>query len=115
MLADKTLLSVTLAATFASGCFVGLAARGGKGGAGVPPNDPAVIYAPQLEALEAEGYDEAEMAKARQVYAELYKGYEYWWNAFLDTHRANTDIIDKKFEKARDALQAEHKARVGAK
>lgn len=116
MLASKTLLTVTLAATFVSGSFVGFAARGAKsGGGGAPPTDPNVVYAAQLSELESKGYDESEMAEARRMYAEYWTGIDYWWRTFLDVHRANTDVLDNKFEKARAALEAKHKARIGAK
>ena len=115
MLADKTLLSVTLAATFASGMFVGVAAKGASRGAGAPPMSPDVIYAPQLADLAARGYDEAEMAEARQAHADYLKGYQTWWEAFLDAHRANTDLIDSKLDKRLAALEARHQERTRAK
>lgn len=114
MLADKTLLSVTLAAAFASGTFVGFAARGGAR-AGVPPHDAAAIYAPQLTELKIEGYDDAEMTEAGQVYADYLKGYETWWNAFLDVNRAPLDKIEETREKRLAALAAKHVERTRAK
>ena len=115
MLADKTLLSVTLAAAFASGTFVGFAAKGSNRGAGAPPMSPDVIYAPQLAEFEAKGYDESEMAEARQAHADYLKGYQTWWEAFLDAHRANTDLIDAKLDKRLAALEARHLVRTRAK
>ena len=115
MLADKTLLSVTLAAAFSSGMFVGFAAKAPARGPGAPPMSADVIYAPQLAELEAKGYDEAEMAEARQAHADYLKGYQTWWDAFLDTHRANTDLIDAKLDKRLTALEARHLERTRAK
>ncbi len=115
MLADRTLLSVTLAATFASGLAVGVAVKGAGRAAGVPPTDAAAIYAPQLAELQSQGYDDAEMAEARGAYSDYMKGYKYWWNAFLDAHRQNTDVLDAKLEKRLAALAAKHAERTGAK
>jgi hypothetical protein len=115
MLADKTLLSVTLAATFASGVFTGFAAKGAARGAGVPSTDPAAVYAPQLADLQTQGYDGAEMTEARQAYSDYLKGYQTWWNAFLDAHRQNTDVLDVKLEKRLAALAAKHVERTGPK
>ena len=86
MLADKTLLSMTLAATFASGMLTGFAAKGAGRSTGAPPTDPAAIYAPQLADLQSQGYDAGEMTEARQAYADYLKGYQYWWNQFLDVN-----------------------------
>lgn len=116
MLADKTLLSVTLAATFTSGMFVGYAVKGARRGpAGVPPTDPAVIYAPQLDALAARGYDDAELTEAKQVYAEYLKGYGKWVNEFIDMKPELFDQIDHKKDKRLAELDERHLARVGAK
>jgi len=114
MLADKTLLSVTLAATFTSGLVAGLAVKNRRA-VGAPPTDPTVLYAPQLEELAARGYDDAELTEARGVYAEYLKGYQTWWNKTLDTYRANFDQIDEKKDKKLADLDARHGARVGAK
>lgn len=114
MLADKTLLSVTLAATFTSGMFVGYAVKDTHR-AGAPPTDPAVIYAPQLAALAARGYDDTEMAEARGVYAEYLKGYAKWVNEFIDMRREVFDQIDEKKDKRLADLEARHLARKGAK
>ena len=114
MLADKTLLSVTLATTFVSGAFVGFAAKG-AGAAGVPPRDAAAIYAPQLAELAGRGYDENEMSEARVAYTAYLKDYEYWWNSFLDTHHASLDGVDKNLTDRLAALAARHAARSGAK
>src|SRR5262245_27266157 len=116
MLADKTLLSVTLAATFTSGMFVGYAVKAGpRGAAGVPPTDPSVIYAPQLGELAARGYDDAELAEAKVVYADYLKGYDKWVNEFIDMRREVFDQIDVKKDKRLAELEARHRARVGAK
>lgn len=115
MLADKTLLSMTLAATFASGVLTGFAAKGADHGAGAPPTDANAIYAPQLTELQSQGYDATEMTEARQAYSDYLKGYQYWWNQFLDAHRPATDGIDEKLEKRLAALSAKHVERTGPK
>ena len=115
MLADKTLLSVTLAATFSSGMFVGYAVKGTRTGPGAPPTDASVIYAPQLEALAAEGYDDAELAEARGAYADYLKNYGKWVNEFIDLHRGNFDTIDKKLDDRLGDLAARHRARRGTR
>jgi hypothetical protein len=112
MLADKTLLSVTLAATFATGLFVGGALRS-RPRAGAPPIDAQTIYAPQLAAFEAKGYDAAEMDEARSAYTEYLDRYQGWWNEFLDLHRDNLDIADRGLEQRLAALAQAHAARKG--
>jgi len=111
MLANRTLLSVTLAATFASGTFVGLAVNGQSHKAGVPPTDADAVYAPQLHELEVLGYDSAEMTDAREAYAEYLKGYGYWWTEFLDAHEKNLTQVDLKLEKRLAAVEARFRAR----
>jgi hypothetical protein len=113
MLADKTLLSVTLATTFASGAFVGYAAKGQVHG--LPPADASAIYAPQLEELELRGYDPTEMVEARQAYDEYLKGCNYWWDEFLAAHQANIDVLNAKFDRHLAALDAKFRGRTGAK
>ena len=115
MLADRTLLSVTLAATFASGVVTGFAAKGAARSTGAPPTDAAAIYAPQLEELQSSGYDASEMTEARQAYSDYLKGYQHWWNEFLEVNQKNCDLIEKKLEKRLDALAAKHRERTGAK
>lgn len=115
MLADKTLLSVTLAATFASGVGVGFAAKAPAPNSGFPPLTVSAIYGSRLAALSDEGYDDAEVAEARQAYTDYLKSYDLWWGEFLDLYRANTDIVDKKLEKRLEDLAARHRERTGAK
>ena len=116
MLANKALLSVTLAATFGSGMVVGVAAGRGVGrGAGVPPSDPLVIYAPQLDELAAKGYDAGEMKDARQAYADYFTAYQYQWNQFLDMEEKNLRGIDEKWAKRLEDIERRHAARTGAK
>ncbi len=112
MLADKTLLSVTLAATFTSGMFVGYAVKDTRR---APAADPAVIYAPQLAELAARGYDDAELAEARVVYTEYLGGYTKWWNVCLDTYRLNLDQVDAKKDKRLAELEARHAEKHRAK
>ena len=114
MLADKTLLSVTLAAAFASGTFVGYAAKG-SGRTGPAPYDAAAVYAPQLERLQAQGYDATEMEQAGQAYADYLKSYQYWWNEFLGSVDKNLRDVDAKLEKRLAALEAAHRPSAGPK
>lgn len=115
MLADKTLLSVTLAATFTSGIFVGYAVKDAHRAPGAPPTDPAVIYAPQLAELAARGYDDAELAEARAAYSDYLKGYAKWVNEFIDMRRETFDQIDVKKDKRLAELEARHRARRDAR
>jgi hypothetical protein len=115
MLADKTLLSVTLAATFVSGSFVGYAAGKGPARMNQPVVDAATVYAPQLEELRLKGYDEAEMTEARQTYTTYFNGYAYWWGQFLDGHKANVDDIEDKREKRLETLELKFRERTGSK
>src|SRR5262245_59384588 len=115
MLADKTLLSMTLAVTFTSGLAVGFAAKSARPARRGSSTDPAVVCAPELQELKDKGYDDAEMAEAKQSYADWLKGYEYWWTEFLDNQRKNLDIHDKKLDKRLDALAARHAQRAGPK
>ncbi len=115
MLADKTLLSMTLAVTFTSGLAVGYAANGARPVAAVFSTDAAVVCAPQLQGLKDKGYDAAEMAEAKESYDVWLKGYERWWTEFLDMQSKNLDLHDKKLEKRLDALAARHAERAGAK
>jgi hypothetical protein len=115
MLADKTLLSMTLAVTFTSGLAVGFAAKSGRPAMTGIPTDPAVIYAPFLNDLKTRGYDDAEMAEALKCYADYHKGYSYWWTQFLDVQTKNLDVVDDKFHKRLDALAKRHAERAGTK
>jgi hypothetical protein len=114
MLADKTLLSMTLAVTFSSGLAVGFAAKGARPARGGYSTDPAVVCAPELQAHAAKGYDAAELAEAKQCYADYLNGYATWWNEFLDTYSKNLDLHDQKLEKRLAALAERHAER-GAK
>ena len=115
MLADKTLLSVTLAATFTSGIFVGYAVKDARRSAGAFPTDPAVLYAPQLEELAARGYDDSELAEARGAYGDWLKRYQVWWNKFLDQYHSNLDQADAQKDKRLAELEARHRAGKGAR
>jgi hypothetical protein len=115
MLADKTLLSMTLAVTFTSGLAVGFAAKGAHPARRGSSTDPAVVCAPELQALKDKGYDDAEMAEAKQSYADWLKSYEGMWTDFLDTFSKNLDIHDKKLDKRLEALAARHAQKAGPK
>ena len=111
MLADKTLLSMTLAVTFTSGLAVGFAAKGARPARGGFSSDPAVVCAPELQELKDKGYDDAELAEARQCYADYLNGYANWWTEFLDTYSKNLDLHDQKLQKRLEALAARHEGR----
>ena len=115
MLADKTLLSVTLAVTFTSGLAAGFAAGRGRPAPYVHSTDPAVVCAPQLRELEAKGYDAAEMAEAKQSYADYLKGYDYWWTSFLDVNSKSLDQLEGKLDRRLAALAKRHAERGGPK
>lgn len=111
MLADRTLLSVTLAATFAAGGAAGWAA--GSFGAAVPvvPTSAEQVYAPQLRALRDGGYEESDMRDAVRIHQQYLDGYQQWWKAFLDAHAANLDVVDRRFETELKSLDDRVKAR----
>jgi hypothetical protein len=115
MLADKTLLSMTLAVTFTSGLAVGFAAHGAQPARRGFSTDPAVVCAPELKELKDKGYDDGEMAEAKESYAVWLQGYERWWTEFLDVQSKNLDLHDKKLEKRLDALSKRHAERAGTK
>jgi len=115
MLADKTLLSMTLAVTFTSGLAVGFAAKGAQPARRGFSTDPAVVCAPELKDLKEKGYDDAEMTEAKQSYADWLAGYERMWNDFLDTFSKNLDIHDAKLDKRLEALSKRHAERAGTK
>jgi hypothetical protein len=111
MLADKTLLSVTLAVTFTSGLAVGFAAKKARPAAPADWKNTDVVCAKQLRDLEGAGYDASELAEAKQAYSDCLKGYDYWWTNFLDMESKNLDLLDAKLEKRLAALAAKHAER----
>ncbi len=111
MLADKTLLSITLAVTFTSGMAVGFAAKGSRPAFVTHSTDPSVVCARELHELEAKGYDAAEMTEATRCYADYLKGYDYWWTNFLDMESKNLDVLDGRLDKRLQALAAKHAER----
>lgn len=110
MLADKTLLSVTLAATFVSGSFVGAAVQKATGAPPAQPRDAASIYATQLAQLRDQGYGGEEIAEAHRAYEKHLKGYEYWWNQYLEANPKVFDKLDDDLERQLAAIEARHQA-----
>jgi hypothetical protein len=115
MLASKAVLSAAIGATFASGALVGYAVHGTRDMKTGLSTDPNVIYAPYIEKLEAQGYDAAEMAEVRRIYADYHEGYDRWWREFLDKYAPNLDTVETKREKALEALEKKHRERAGTK
>jgi hypothetical protein len=115
MLADRTLLATTLLVTFASGSLVGYTAHTSRAPGAQQWRDPEVIYSRDLARLRDQGYGPAEMAEATQAYAEYFRGYESFWNAFLDTYRSNFDQIDAKLRRRIEKVDAEFRKRTDAK
>ena len=113
MPADKTLLSVTLAATFAAGCFSGYAARDQRTEAPFQPKSAKYVYAKTFAELRTRGYDEQELADAVRIHQAYLDAYGTWWNEFLDAHRDNFAAVDAGFERERDALEARFQSRRG--
>jgi hypothetical protein len=112
MLASKTVLAVTLAATFGSGMVVGRTMQPRIRG-GAPPITAPEIYAPQMADLQRKGYDDAEMKEALAAYTDYLDGYQRWWNEFLNLHTKNLDLVDRKLEERLDALAKAHASRTG--
>jgi hypothetical protein len=99
MLADKTLLSVTLAATFVAGTLTGYTARSLRPEPPFQPGRAEHVYARQLAELRGNGWTDDEIAAARTLYQEYLDDYGTWWTQFLETHQRNLDAVDSRFEK----------------
>ena len=113
MLADRTLLGLTLATTFAAGGMAGWAARNQRIDAPYRPTKAAHVYAVQLRALAEKGYDEQEVADAEKIHQQYLDSYQHWWQMFLDAHAANLDVVDRKFEERLAELDVRFRARTG--
>lgn len=113
MLADRTLLGVTLSATFAAGLLSGWAARDRRPQAPYLPTNAEHVYAKDLRALADRGYDDAEMLEALRVHQQYLDAYQQWWRAFLDAHAANLDEVDRRFDLALADLKRRHDERTG--
>lgn len=114
MLTDRTLLGVTLAATFAAGGVSGWAARDARSAARVNPTVAAQVYAPQIQALKERGYDAAELREALAIHQQYLDAYQTWWKAFLDAHASNLDQVDLTFERKLEGLEQQFRLRTGA-
>lgn len=115
MLADRTLLGVTLAATFAAGGMSGWALREHRADQRFNPAVAAQVYAPQLRTLKDRGYDESEMKDALTIHQQYLDDYRTWWKAFLDAHAANLDQVDRTFETKLEGLEQQFRTRTGAR
>jgi uncharacterized membrane protein len=113
MLADRTLLAVTLVATFTAGSLTGWAARDRRAQAPYLPTAAEHVYAADLRALRDKGYDDAEMKEALRVHQQYLDAYQQWWRAFLDAHASNLDEVDRRFEAALGELKTRHDERAG--
>lgn len=112
MLADRTLLTVTLAATFAAGGTAGWAAHARRADVPVVPTSAEHVYAPQLRTLrEEKGFSDEEIAEATRLHQQYLDSYQQWWKAFLEAHAANLDVVDRKFELDLKALERRVEAR----
>lgn len=111
MLADRTLLAVTLATTFVAGGVTGWATRDLRPDPPFRPRSAEHVYAPRLRQLRERGFDETEMRQAVQVHQAYLDAYDKWWQAFLDAHQANLDQVDRRFDEQMEALEARFRAR----
>ncbi|MCE9635911.1 MAG: hypothetical protein K8T90_09415 [Planctomycetes bacterium] len=114
MLADRTLLGVTLVATFAAGGMSGWAARDHRSGANFNPTVAAQVYAPRIRELKDRGYDENELKEALTIHQQYLDAYQNWWKAFLDAHSANLDQVDRTFETRLSGLEQQFRLRTRA-
>lgn len=113
MNAQRSLLGLTLATTFAAGCMSGWSARDLRAEPPFRPTKASSVYAAQLRALGAKGYDTAELAEAEKIHQQYLDSYQHWWQMFLDAHAANLDVVDAKFEEKLADLDARFRARTG--
>lgn len=113
MLAEKSLLSVTLAATFVAGSVTGYAARDVKGEPPFVPTRAEHVYARRLADLRHRGYDKEEMAEAIRIHQAYLDEYGGWWTKFLDGYRDSLSTVDTGFEQACAELDVKFRARTG--
>jgi predicted outer membrane protein len=113
MLTHKSLLGVTLTATFAAGGLTTLAVRDARPQAPYLPTNAEHVYAKDLRVLRDRGFDEAEMKEAVRVHQQYLDAYQEWWRAFLDAHASNLDEVDRKFESALADLKRRHDEKTG--
>ncbi len=111
MLAEKSLLSVTLAATFVAGTVTGYAARDVKGEPPFVPTKAEHVYARRLAELRDRGYDKAEMAEALRIHQAYLDEYGGWWTKFLDGYRDSLSTVDTGFENACAELEVKFRQR----
>jgi hypothetical protein len=114
MLADRTLLVATLATTACAGFTTGWAARDRRGDPAHRPTDAQQVYASQLDALRAKGYDEQEMRDALRIHQQYLDTYQEWWNRFLEQHDRNLTKIDRLFEDELQQLDVRFRERAAA-
>ena len=112
MLADRTLLGLTLTVTFAAGGAAGWSAGARRSDAPPNPLDARQVYARQLAALRDRGYDEAALAEALEVHQRYLDAYQSWWQRFCEDHAPNLDAVDRRFETDLRELDARVTARL---
>lgn len=100
MLAEKSVLGITLAATFAAGGVTGFAVRDTRAERPYRADRAEDVFAGGLRELRAAGYSDAEMAEALRLHQDYLDGYTRWWRSFLDSHATVLDREDEQFEKA---------------
>ena len=113
MLADKSLLAVTLAATFVAGSVSGYAVRDMRNPAPFQPTSAKSVYAKTFQGLRDRGYNDAELAAAMENHQAYLDAYGTWWTDFLDAHRDSLNAVDARFTRECDALEVRFRARNG--
>ncbi len=107
MIENKAVLTGSMLVTFLSGAFVG---HVGTASAPAPANSPRnveTIYATHFDEARAKGYGDAEIAELHVIYEDYLKGYQVWWDTFLEAHSDSLDLIDKRFYERVEVLDAE--------
>ena len=115
MLADRTLLGVTLAASFVAGGTAGWAARGREADIVYRPTDARSVYSQELRTLRDRGYDETEMNEAvRQCQAYL-DAYHAKWDEFCGVYDKSLLVLDDHHRTEMADLEMRFRQRRAAK
>ena len=113
MLADRTLLGLTLVATFAAGSLRGWAARDHRADIPYRPTQAEHVYADRLADLRRRGYNDDEMREAVRLHQKYLDAYQRWWAAFLEAQSANLDDVDGNFDRELAGLESRFQTRTG--
>ncbi|MCG3133771.1 MAG: hypothetical protein HMLKMBBP_01023 [Planctomycetes bacterium] len=113
MLAEKSLLSMTLAAAFAAGGVTGFAVRDTRAERPYRPDRAEDVFAARLAEFRAAGFDASEMSEALRMHQAYLDGYSRWWRDFLEAHKTVLEREDDRFEAEVRALEARVAARTG--